>query len=109
MDFLADLSILFEDSGVDVTLWPGTEREIKHERGGVYDAPFELVQMGDRVGHMSLAPTLTMQAQHAGAVVQGDRLTVHPSPALGVTGGEFKVSQPQPDGLGLIILELKRA
>ncbi len=109
MDFMADLSILFADSGVDVTLWPGTEREIRHERGGLYDGPFELVQLGDRVGHMSLAPMLTMRAEHAGAVVQGDRLTVHPSPALGLAGGDFKVSQPQPDGQGLIILELKRA
>jgi hypothetical protein len=69
---------------------------------GIFTAAHAVLARGDAIGVSSLAPVLTVAEAHFGAdpPASGDRLEAD--------GAFYVVSDPQPDGSGLIRLVLER-
>jgi len=109
IDVIQDLECYFEDWGVDITLHPGQPEERLIEKGGVFNRPSELMDMGGHLEHVVMPTTIYLRSSDAEGLEQDDLITVHPLPEQGVIGGEFKIATVLPGNAGLTKLELMEA
>lgn len=90
-------------------LWPGQagEREAK----GIFDEPALLVELGNDVGHESLAPVFHSTTARLTGLKHGDQVRILANPDLGIDADRnYTVKRgPIPDGPGGALIELRKA
>ena len=106
LDVSQDNRMFFEDFGVDITLWPGTDQEVTIEQGCLPDQEFFQAEAGGKVSTFSSNPQAECLTADVADLVQGDQLRIHATPELNIAGGLFRVVSNQPDGKGFSLLEL---
>jgi hypothetical protein len=98
----ADLEILLDPEVFGTRVRYMAEGRPTRAVVGIFTAAHAVLARGEAIGVSSLAPVLTVAAAHFGTdpPASGDRLEAE--------GTTYVVSDPQPDGSGLIRLVLER-
>lgn len=80
---------------VQVTMRSGQTRRVR----GIYDGPYRHAQLAD-TDRDTIAPTFTAKAADLAGIKRGDLVVIQGEGPFGV------LTEPQPDGHGMAVLEL---